>query len=225
MRGGTLMRLLVIAAALALAAPAQGQLAPPNAMGISYGHVHLNVKDIELQKKLWVEHFGGTVVHPQRWDPELDYAGQRVVVIGSGATAVTIVPAMAGTAAHVTMLQRSPSYVLPLPVKDPIANGLRRVLPERLAYRITRRINIARQRFIYDLSMRHPRLVRRLIRAINKLQLPAGFDVDTNVVTLFSRDGRDLALPRMSKAEVAQRILDEVVRLRSSSRTAQRSAV
>ncbi|HEX4564119.1 MAG TPA: NAD(P)/FAD-dependent oxidoreductase, partial [Solirubrobacteraceae bacterium] len=117
--------------------------------------------------------FAGTIVHPQEWPEDLDYAGKRVVVIGSGATAVTLIPAMAGTAAHVTMLQRSPSYVLPLPVKDPIANGLRRVLPEKLAYRITRRINIARQRFIYDLSMRHPRLVRRLIRAVNKLQLPA----------------------------------------------------
>jgi cation diffusion facilitator CzcD-associated flavoprotein CzcO len=124
--------------------------------------------------------FAGTIVHPQEWPDDLDYAGKRVVVIGSGATAVTLIPAMAGTAAHVTMLQRSPSYVLPLPVKDPIANGLRRVLPEKLAYRITRRINIARQRFIYDLSMRHPRLVRRLIRAVNKLQLPAGFDVDTH---------------------------------------------
>jgi len=124
------------------------------------------------------EAFTGPIVHPQEWPEELDYAGKRVVVIGSGATAVTLIPALAGRAAHVTMLQRSPSYVLPLPVKDPIANGLRRVLPTRLAYRITRRINIARQRWIYELSMRRPRLVRRLIRAVNKLQLPAGYAVD-----------------------------------------------
>jgi monooxygenase len=124
------------------------------------------------------ESFAGTIVHPQEWPEDLDYTGKRVVVIGSGATAVTLIPAMAPRAAHVTMLQRSPSYVLPLPVKDPIANGLRRVLPVRLAYRITRRINIARQRWIYELSMRHPHLVRRLIRAVNKMQLPAGFAVD-----------------------------------------------
>jgi monooxygenase len=124
------------------------------------------------------ESFAGTIVHPQEWPADLDYSGKRVVVIGSGATAVTLIPAMAGRAAHVTMLQRSPSYVLPLPVKDPIANGLRRVLPERLAYRVTRRINIARQRFIYELSMRHPRLVRRLIRAVNRMQLPADYAVD-----------------------------------------------
>jgi cation diffusion facilitator CzcD-associated flavoprotein CzcO len=124
--------------------------------------------------------FAGTIVHPQEWPEDLDYAGKRVVVIGSGATAVTLIPAMAKTAAHVTMLQRSPSYVMPLPVKDPIANALRRALPANVAYRITRRINIARQKFIYEQSIRHPRLVRRLIRALTKLQLPAGFDVDTH---------------------------------------------
>jgi cation diffusion facilitator CzcD-associated flavoprotein CzcO len=124
--------------------------------------------------------FGGTIVHPQEWPEDLDYAGKRVVVIGSGATAVTLVPAMAGAAAHVTMLQRSPSYVMSLPAQDPIANGLRRLLPERAAYRITRRINIARQRLVYDLSKRHPRMVRRLIRALTKRQLPAGYPVDTH---------------------------------------------
>jgi monooxygenase len=126
------------------------------------------------------ESFTGQIVHPQQWPEDLDYAGKRVVVIGSGATAVTLIPAMAGKAGHVTMLQRSPSYIMPLPAKDPIANGLRRVLPDRPAYRLTRRLNIARQRFIYSLSMRHPRLVRRLIRALTKLQLPAGYDVDTH---------------------------------------------
>ena len=124
--------------------------------------------------------FAGTIVHPQHWPEDLDYTGKRVVVIGSGATAVTLIPAMADEAAHVTMLQRSPSYVMPLPAKDPIANGLRRVLPARMAYGLTRRINIARQRLIYELSMRHPRLVRRLIRALTKLQLPAGYEVDTH---------------------------------------------
>ena len=77
------------------------------------------------------ESFAGTIVHPQQWPEDLDYAGKRVVVIGSGATAVTLIPAMAGKAEHITMLQRSPSYVMPLPAKDPIANGLRRVAPRQ----------------------------------------------------------------------------------------------
>jgi cation diffusion facilitator CzcD-associated flavoprotein CzcO len=124
--------------------------------------------------------FEGTIVHPQAWPEDLDYSGKRVVVIGSGATAVTLIPSMAATAAHVTMLQRSPSYVMTLPAKDPIANGLRRVLPDGLAYRFTRTLNVARQRFVYNLSRRHPQLVRRLIRAMTKRQLPKGYAVDTH---------------------------------------------
>jgi cation diffusion facilitator CzcD-associated flavoprotein CzcO len=124
--------------------------------------------------------FAGQVIHPQQWPEDLDYSGKRVVVIGSGATAVTLIPAMADAAEHVTMLQRSPSYVMSLPAKDPIANGLRRVLPERAAYRLTRLMNIWRQRFIYNLSRRRPQLVRRAIRAMTKAQLPAGYPVDTH---------------------------------------------
>ena len=88
------------------------------------------------------ERFAGTVVHPQHWPEDLDYTGKRVVVIGSGATAVTIVPAMTDRAAHVTMLQRSPSYVLAIPAKDAIANALRRLLGDRRGYDLTRRKNI-----------------------------------------------------------------------------------
>ena len=77
------------------------------------------------------DRFAGRIVHPQHWTDEIDYAGKRVVVIGSGATAVTLVPAMARTAAHVTMLQRSPSYVVSLPSRDPVARVLRRLLPPR----------------------------------------------------------------------------------------------
>jgi cation diffusion facilitator CzcD-associated flavoprotein CzcO len=124
--------------------------------------------------------FAGTIVHPQQWPEDLDYAGKRVVVIGSGATAVTLIPALADTAAHVTMLQRSPSYILSLPAKDPVANGLRRLLPDETAYKLTRRLNVARQRLVYEISQRHPRLVRRLIRTLTKRQLPAGFPVDTH---------------------------------------------
>ena len=102
------------------------------------------------------ERFGGQIVHPQHWPEDLDYSGKRVVVIGSGATAVTLIPAMAGTAAHVTMLQRSPTYVMPVPSKDAIANGLRRLLGAKLAYAITRRKNIVQQRAIYRLCQRYP---------------------------------------------------------------------
>lgn len=117
-------------------------------------------------------------MHPQHWPEDLDCAGKKVVVIGSGATAVTLIPALADTAGHVTMLQRSPTYILPVASEDVIANTLRKVLPAGLAYRLTRRKNIAMQRFIWRTSQRHPRIVRRLIRAVNIRQLPAGYPVD-----------------------------------------------
>ncbi|GAB2633994.1 NAD(P)/FAD-dependent oxidoreductase [Streptomyces capparidis] len=124
------------------------------------------------------ERFRGTVVHPQHWPPDLDYSGRRVVVIGSGATAVTLVPAMAGTAAHVTMLQRTPTYILPVPSRDVVADALRAVLGERRAYAVTRRKNIAKQRAVWRFCRRHPRAARRLIRLVNTRQLPKGYPVD-----------------------------------------------
>ncbi len=126
------------------------------------------------------EDFAGLIVHPQHWPEDLEFAGKRVVVIGSGATAATLIPAMAGQTAHITMLQRSPSYVLSVPAKDPIANGLKRLLPQGPAYRLTRRIVLAEQRLIYSLSRRHPKLVRRLLRALTKRQLPARYPVDVH---------------------------------------------
>jgi monooxygenase len=126
------------------------------------------------------ERFGGPIVHPQHWPEHLDYEGKRVVVIGSGATAVTLVPALTDKAAHVTMLQRSPSYVVTVPAVDPIANGLRRLLPDRLAYPITRWKNVVLTTLMYQLSRRRPRLVRAAIRAGLKHQLPKGYDVDTH---------------------------------------------
>jgi len=127
-----------------------------------------------------VERFGGQIVHPQFWPEDLDYAGKRVVVIGSGATAVTLVPAMTDKAAHVTMLQRSPSYIISLPDEDPIAIGLRKVLPDKLAYFITRWKNVGLQALVYRLSQRRPHFVRRLLRGLAKRSLPAGYDVDTH---------------------------------------------
>jgi len=126
------------------------------------------------------EDFEGVIVHPQFWPEDLDYQGKQVVVIGSGATAVTLIPAMADDTAHITMLQRSPTYVLPLPRKDPIANGLRKVLPDKIAYKITREINKARQRLIYTMGQRHPKVIRRLIRGLNAWALPKGYDLDTH---------------------------------------------
>ena len=121
--------------------------------------------------------FQGQLIHPQHWPEDLDHAGKRVVVIGSGATAVTLVPAMAGTAAHVTMLQRSPTYILPLPARDPLARLLRR-LPDRLRFSIVRWKNVLTQLGTYTLARRRPRLARRLIRAATARALPEGYPVD-----------------------------------------------
>jgi monooxygenase len=126
------------------------------------------------------ERFRGLLVHPQHWPEGLDYDGKRVVVIGSGATAVTIVPAMAERAGHVTMLQRSPSYVLSLPGSDPIADLLRRWLPPRIAYPIVRWKNAALTTLVYQLSRRRPELVKRLLRNGAQRRLPEGYDVDTH---------------------------------------------
>lgn len=122
--------------------------------------------------------FKGETVHPQHWPADLDYSGKRVVVIGSGATAVTLVPAMADKAAHVTMLQRSPTYIASLPAEDPIANGLRRFLPEKAVYTIVRWKNVMIQSLIYQLSRRRPRAVKKMIRAGVERSLPADYDFD-----------------------------------------------
>jgi cation diffusion facilitator CzcD-associated flavoprotein CzcO len=127
-----------------------------------------------------IERFQGRVIHPQHWPEDIDYAGQRVVVIGSGATAVTLVPAMADEAAHVTMLQRSPSYVLSLPGQDPLAKVLRRILPPRLAYSVVRWKNVLVANAFFQLSRRRPELVKRILRKAVQRRLPAGFDVDTH---------------------------------------------
>lgn len=126
------------------------------------------------------EDFSGQIVHPQHWPEELDYSGKKVVVIGSGATAVTLIPGMAESADHVTMLQRSPTFILPQPRKDPIANTLRRLLPDMMAYRLTRRINTLKTTMVYRGSRRFPKQARALLRKINVGVLPEGFDVDTH---------------------------------------------
>ncbi|MFD5199222.1 flavin-containing monooxygenase [Streptomyces sp. NPDC058375] len=124
------------------------------------------------------DQFRGTIVHPQHWPEHLDYTGKRVVVIGSGATAVTLVPAMADDAEHVVMLQRTPSYVLPIPRRDRIANALQRFLGAERGYAITRRKNIGRMRTIYWLCRRYPNAARRFIKRQIRKQLPTGYPVD-----------------------------------------------
>ncbi|MFN8150090.1 MAG: NAD(P)/FAD-dependent oxidoreductase [Solirubrobacterales bacterium] len=125
--------------------------------------------------------FEGTIVHPQHWPEDLDYAGKRVVVIGSGATAVTLIPALADSGAgKVTMLQRSPTYVLPVPEKDRLAIRLRKLLGDERAYALTRRKNIFRQRVVYGLSQRFPNAARALIRKVNAKALE-GSDCDVDV--------------------------------------------
>ncbi|MFD2090904.1 flavin-containing monooxygenase [Blastococcus deserti] len=126
------------------------------------------------------EDFAGQIIHPQHWPQDFDATGRRIVVIGSGATAVTLVPSLAGDADHVTMLQRTPSYILSLPGRDPLAQLLRDRLPARLAYPIVRWKNVLLSTLLYQFSRRRPAAARKLIRRLTEKQLPAGFDVDTH---------------------------------------------
>jgi cation diffusion facilitator CzcD-associated flavoprotein CzcO len=127
-----------------------------------------------------MDRFEGTIVHPQQWPEDLDYAGQRVVVIGSGATAVTLIPALAEGASHVTMLQRSPSYIAALPAKNPLTGMLRRVLPGGRANRAIRWFNAIMTQLFFHVSRRFPGLVKRLLRAGLRARLPKGYDIDTH---------------------------------------------
>ncbi len=125
-----------------------------------------------------MEQYRGRIVHPQFWPEDLDYAGKRVAVIGSGATAITLVPAMAKTAAHVTMIQRSPTWVVSRPEVDRIAVGLRRLLPDTLAYRITRWKNVLLQRWIYRQTRTRPAKVRERLLAEVRRHLGPDYDVE-----------------------------------------------
>ena len=129
------------------------------------------------------EHFAGDIIHPQHWPEDYDYAGKKVVVIGSGATAITLIPSMATgprAAAHVTMLQRTPTYVLSFPRVDSLALLLTRVLGERRGYAVTRFKNIWLDRAVVKGLRAFPRAGRALIRHVNRRLLPPGFDVDTH---------------------------------------------
>jgi monooxygenase len=130
--------------------------------------------------------FKGRIVHPQHWPADLDYAGQRVVVIGSGATAVTLVPEMARTAAHVTMLQRSPTYVVSRPAEDRFANWLRARLPAQLAYQIVRWKNVLMGMYFYRMTRKKPAQVKAAILKMVRDQLGPDYDVDRHFTPTYN---------------------------------------
>ena len=165
------------------------------------------------------EDFAGQVVHPQLWPEDLDYSGKKVVVIGSGATAVTLVPSLTDKAAHVTMLQRSPSYVITLPQKDAISNFLRRFLPETWVYRQARARNVAMQMVFLMLARTFPGLVRKVLLKLASLQLGKRFDMRHFSPRYKPWDERVCAVPdgdlfkvlRKGKASVVTEHIDRFV--------------
>jgi cation diffusion facilitator CzcD-associated flavoprotein CzcO len=124
------------------------------------------------------ERFQGKIIHPQFWPQDFDYAGQRIAVIGSGATAMTLVPALTDKAAHVTMVQRSPTWVVSLPAEDRFANWLRRVAPNWLAYEITRFRKILFQQFFFNMCRTKPEKVKARILGLIREQLGPEYDVE-----------------------------------------------
>jgi cation diffusion facilitator CzcD-associated flavoprotein CzcO len=162
------------------------------------------------------ERFEGTIVHPQHWPETLDYAGKRVVVIGSGATAVTLVPELARTAGHVTMLQRSPTYVVSRPAEDAFANWLREHLPAKLAYQIVRWRNVLFGMYFFRMARKKPEAVKQRIIAMVREQLGPGYDVETHFTPRYNPwDQRlclvpDADLFRALKAGSASVVTDQV---------------
>ena len=122
------------------------------------------------------DQFKGQIIHPQHWPDNLDYSGKKVVIIGSGATAITLVPAMADTAAHVTMLQRSPTYIAAVPSIDKLYVKMKRVMPEKVAYSLTRVRNIGMQRLVYKLASEKPELMKKFL--LKNVRMRIGKDVD-----------------------------------------------
>ena len=166
-----------------------------------------------------LESFGGTVVHPQFWPENFDYTGKRVVVIGSGATAMTIVPSMAGTAAHVTMLQRSPTYVVARPDVDPIAEFLRKFLPAKVAYRLVRFKNTTLQQLFYKRMRAYPQQAKERLMGFVRDAVGDVVDVDTHFnPTYFPWDQRLCLLPNGDlfealKAGTASIVTDRIRRV------------
>ena len=162
------------------------------------------------------ERFRGPIVHPQKWPEHLDYAGKRVVVIGSGATAVTVIPAMAQTAAGVTMLQRSPTYIVARPSEDPLASRLRRYFPVRVAFSVVRWRNVLRGLWFFSLCRRNPEGIKRWIVKQASLELGADYDVETHFTPRYNPwDQRMCLAPdadffRVIKAGKADVVTDQI---------------
>lgn len=142
---------------------------------------YYNYQNGYMPKFAGIDKFKGQVIHPQQWTEDINYENKKVVVIGSGATAVTLVPEMAKKAASVTMLQRSPTYMVALPSKDLIANTLRKILPVSWAYRITRWKNVLFQLFTYKLARRFPNATKKVLKGRAKRNLPSGFATDIHL--------------------------------------------
>ena len=174
--------------------------------------------------------FAGRIVHPQHWTADVDYRGKTVVVIGSGATAVTLVPELAKDAAHVTMLQRSPTYMVSRPSEDPIANWLRRKLPAKLAYRLTRAKNVGLGMFFYNFARKRPEKMKQMLLGGIRQAMGADYDVGTHFTPRYNPwdqrlclipDGDMFAALRKGTASIEtgeiERFVPEGVKLRSGA--------
>ena len=169
-----------------------------------------------------IDRFAGRVVHPQAWPENLDYAGKRVVIIGSGATAVTLLPALARSAGHVTMLQRSPTYIISMPGQDAIGNWLRGVLPATCAYRLNRWKNVAFMMYLYQLARHCPNFMKAGLLKQVREQLDPDFDVATHFTPRYNPweqrlclapDGDIFQAIRSGRASV---VTDEIARFTES---------
>ena len=167
-----------------------------------------------------IDDYSGQVVHPQKWPDDLDYRDKRIVVIGSGATAVTLVPAVAEDAAHVTMLQRSPTYITALPSRDAIADKVRALLPENLAHRVVRWKNVLLTLLFFQLSRRAPKMMRKVITDAAAKALPPNVRVDPHFVPTYNPwdqrmclvpDGDFFKALRTGKADVVTDRIDRFI--------------
>ena len=147
---------------------------------VFFGSGYYNYDDPYTPEFPGIDSFKGTVVHAQHWPEELDYTGKKVVVIGSGATAVSLVPALARKAAHVTMLQRSPGYLFSMPRINPLLEPIRKALPTKPSYNVIRKISLAVEKAIWVLARRTPGVMKEIVRRQNVSQLPAGYPVEVD---------------------------------------------
>jgi monooxygenase len=161
--------------------------------------------------------FSGQIIHAQQWPEELDYQGKRVVVIGSGATAITLVPTMAKDTASITMLQRSPTYIAHVPSEDPTARKLKKWLPKSLVFRLMRWKKVAFQLYIYRLSRKNPEMLRKFLLGLLRKELGPDYDIGTHFTPHYnpwdqrlcaSRDGDLFAAIREGRAEVVTDHID-----------------